>query len=312
MTDWVDLQVNGYGGVNFSNPGLSIEGIRDCSRLLKLQGTAGYLATVITVSWETYQKTLPVLARSIQLLRSDPECARIIGLHLEGPYISAVDGARGVHSKDLIRPPAIDDFDELMELSQSRIIIVTIAPELPGAIPLIRHAVDRGVIVSLGHTLAETKAINLAVDAGASLSTHLGNGLPLTIHRHMNPLWSQLAQPLLKPMIITDGHHLPEDFIRVVIGIKGFERTIVVSDSSPAAGLPPGEYDFFGVRAILDDRGKLAMPGTGFLAGSSSSLNDCMDFLKRKGFSESECLQLGRDNPTSLLSTAQHVNPLVE
>ena len=149
----------------------------------------------------------------------------LLGIHMEGPFISPEDGARGVHPREHIRPPSLSEFDEYYRLSQGRLRLLTLAPKLPGALDLVRHAVELGVAVSLGHTLTDSRAVWAAAEAGASLATHLGNGLPLSIPRHANPLWPLLACPsLCKALVITDGHHLPADFVRVVLAVKGAGR----------------------------------------------------------------------------------------
>jgi N-acetylglucosamine-6-phosphate deacetylase len=194
-------------------------------------------------------------------------------------------------------------FDELYTLAGKQLALLTLAPELPGASDLIRHARACGVTVSIGHTLADTRAIQAAIDAGATLSTHLGNGCPNYIHRHHNPLWPQLAAAGLSAMLITDGHHLPPELIAVAVAAKGPERVIVTSDSSPAAGCPPGEYTFFGTHALLEPSGRLRNLESDTLAGSSATMLDCMNFFASLGILDEPALwQVGRDNPLKILA----------
>lgn len=301
MNGWIDLQVNGFGGVNFSSPNLTLEEIRQACQNLFFRGTEGFLATVVTSSLETYHHVLPLLAKASEILSSEPACSRILGIHLEGPFISPLDGARGVHPQEHTQTPSIPLFGTFLELANHQVKLVTLAPELPGAIPFIRYATKENILVSLGHTLAGAACVQEAVDAGAKLSTHLGNGLPLMIHRHENPLWPQLANSNLHSMIIADGHHLPEEFVKVVIAIKGIDKMVVVSDSSPAAGLPSGSYNFFGMHSILDKNGRLYSPESGLLAGSSATMKDCMDWLSGIGISPKDEMKLGRENPIRLL-----------
>ncbi len=293
---WVDLQVNGYGGVDFSSPGLGVEQVLAAARALRERGTAAFCPTVVSAAQSTYRRVLPVLAEALE---EDPS---LPGIHLEGPFISAADGARGAHPAGNIRPPSLKEFDELYRLARGRVRLLTLAPELPGALELVRHAVELGVVVSIGHTLADSREVWAAAEAGARLATHLGNGLPLQIHRHANPLWPLLACPALKAMLITDGRHLPADFVRVVLAVKGAQGVIITSDSSPAAGLPPGEYTFFGAPARLEPDGTLHNPQTGLLAGSSAVLAGCMAWLSGLGLlSEAELALVGRENALQVL-----------
>jgi N-acetylglucosamine-6-phosphate deacetylase len=301
MLKTIDLQVNGFAGIDFSNPNLSIADIHHVSRLLHHKNIEAYLATVITSAWTTYQQVLPVISKAI----SQPgEGARIAGIHLEGPFISPEDGARGVHSRTHIRAPNLLEFDDLFELAEGKIRFLTLAPEIPGALELIHHAVTLGVHVAIGHTLADNHMIVRAVQAGARFSTHLGNGLPLTIHRHQNPLWSQLTNPELTALIIADGHHLPAEFVWTVLKCKGADKVIVTSDASPAAGLPPGSYEFFDLPVILEPGGRLYSLVSGMLAGSSATLMECAQWLHTIGINECVATKLLRDNALEVLKTS--------
>lgn len=272
----VDLQVNGYMGVDFSRADLTPEAVAKVCALLAERGTDAFLATVVTGPHEVYHHVLPVLAAAMEL----PACkGRLLGVHLEGPFISPEPGAVGAHRPACVLPPTVDVLDELLDLARGHVRLMTLAPEREGAVDVIRHAVARGVAVSLGHTLAGTAHVEAAVDAGATLSTHLGNGLPGQIDRHHNPLWPQLANAGLTAMLITDGHHIPPDFIRVVVAAKGAERIVVTSDSAPIAGLAPGVHTSLGIEVRLDEDGairNLEAPG---LAGSASSMAACVRHL---------------------------------
>ncbi len=299
LSGFIDLQVNGFGGVNFSSVELNEADIDSCTAALVARGTLAFCPTVITSAPEVYRHALPVLVRA---MRKPEGQARLLGIHLEGPFISPVVGAVGAHPPEHVRPPSLQAFDELYRLSEGRVALLTVAPELPGAIELIRHAAGLGVKVSIGHTLADERAVCAAVDAGARFSTHLGNGCPNMIHRHHNPIWSQLANMQLSAMIITDGHHLPPPIIAAFLAAKGIERVIVTSDVAPAAGCPPGEYFFFGARVLLEASGRLRSLESDNLAGSASTLLDCMNHLASLRLLSTEDLwRLGRDNPLSAL-----------
>ena len=312
LSGFVDLQVNGYAGVDFSSPDLTLAKVEETARTLYLRGTLAFCPTVITSPIEVYRQTLPVLVEAIRT-QSDSGSDRrslLCGIHLEGPFISPEEGAVGAHPRQHVRLPSLAFFDELAALADGQIALLTLAPELPGVLELVRHACALGVPVSIGHTLADIEAIKAAVDAGATLSTHLGNGCPNYIHRHHNPLWPQLAAPGLSAMLITDGHHLPPELITVALAAKGTGRVIITSDSSPAAGCPPGEYTFFGTHALLEPSGRLRNLDSDTLAGSSATLLDCMNVLAGLGLLDETALwQVGRDNPLKILGKSLSALP---
>ncbi len=301
---FVDLQVNGFGGINFSDASLTLEQVAAVSAALAKRGTLAFCPTVITSALDVYRRVLPVLAQAVRESRDWP--AWLPGIHLEGPFISPEDGAVGAHPRENVCMPSLEIFDELVELSEGAISLLTLAPELPGAIDLIRRAVRQGIVVSIGHTMAGAPDVRAAVEAGATLSTHLGNGCPNLLHRHHNPIWPQLAARELTAMLITDGHHLPAEMIAAMLHAKGPERVIVTSDAAPAAGLPPGEYAFFGTHVLLEPSGRLRNLERDTLAGSSATLLDCMNTLASlRLLSESELWRVGRDHPLEVLGKSQ-------
>ncbi len=304
LSGFVDLQVNGYAGVDFSSPDLTLSAVHETCFALYKRGTLAFCPTVITSSMQVYRKALPLLAEALraQSQSGSDRRSRLCGVHLEGPFISPEDGAVGAHPRRHVQAPSPALFDELYALAGGQVALLTLAPELPGALELIVHARARGVTVSIGHTLAGAEAIQAAVDAGATQSTHLGNGCPNYIHRHHNPLWPQLAAAGLSAMLITDGHHLPAELIAVALAAKGSGRVLITSDASPAAGCPPGEYTFFGTRALLEPSGRLRNLDSDSLAGSSATLLECMNHLASLGLLDAAALwQVGRDNPLRVL-----------
>lgn len=303
---FVDLQVNGCRGVDFSSPSLTAEDIRAAAAWLYGRGTLAFCPTVITADLAVYRHVLPLLARV--MAEQSRGTAQMLGIHLEGPFISPEDGAVGAHPREHTRLPSLALFNELYALAEEHVSLLTLAPELPGAVELIRRAIELGVVVGVGHTLAGASEIRAAVEAGASLSTHLGNGVPNLLHRHHNPLWPQIAEHALGAMLITDGHHLPPAFIRAVLAAKGPGKVIVTSDAAPAAGLPPGDYAFFGTRARLEPPapgaacGRLRNLERDTLAGSAAAMIDCMNFLAGlNALDEPDLWQVGRDNPLAIL-----------
>jgi len=295
----VDLQVNGFKGVHFSDPSLTRESfVLACRGVLDV-GTTAFLPTVITSPPEVYEHNLPIIAA---VVRSQEFRGRLLGIHLEGPFISAQDGARGAHDSQWITKPDVGYLEHLLEWADGRVKLLTIAAELQGAEDLARHASSRGIAVSLGHQMASEADLHKLVQAGAVSLTHLGNGVPAMLHRHVNPVWAGLANDDLSAMIISDGHHLPASVLKTIIRTKGAGRCVVVSDASSPAGLPPGEYEVLGHRHVLDENGRLYEPATGYLAGSSATMLKCMNHLASLDLvSPDELIAMGFHNPLGLV-----------
>lgn len=294
---YVDLQVNGYLGVDFSSPGLTVADVRRVTEALVARGTEAYCPTVITSPLATYRAVLPVLAAAM----AEPDLrGHLLGIHIEGPFIAPE--ARGAHRQSLIRKPDAALFDRWQDLAGGSIRLLTLAPEREGAAALIRHVVRRGVVVSLGHHLADKRAIDRAVEAGATCCTHLGNGIPNVLPRHPNPVWTQLADDRLTGLFITDGHHLPPEFVRVALRVKGLDHTIITSDSAPVAGLMPGVYNTLGTTVVLEKSGRLSVTHGASLAGSSATMAECVAWLRTwSGLNEGELRRIARTNPLRLL-----------
>lgn len=296
---FVDLQVNGYMGVDFSGSDLTKERfIFACKELIKA-GTILFLPTIISCSEEVYQQNLKLISDVIE--KTDLK-NHIPGIHLEGPFISDVDGARGAHDSKWIQKPDIKLLDQLVEWSGEKIKLLTTAADLKDSDKLCRHVVDLGITVSLGHHMAGEADLKKLAASGARSLTHLGNGVPRTINRHENPIWAGLANDDLTAMMITDGHHLPPSIIKVVLRTKGTANVIVVSDASPISGLPPGKYSTLGNDVILEESGRLYNPETGYLVGSSSTMIDCMNYLHSLNLlSKNELFEVGFFNPLRLI-----------
>jgi N-acetylglucosamine-6-phosphate deacetylase len=298
---WVDLQVNGYKGIDFSSADLTLQGIASVSSQLLQHGVIGYCPALISSPLEVYRHNLPLIAEASKSSGG----AQILGIHLEGPFISPDNGARGVHPKDFVILPSIELFEKFRSWSREKLALITLAPELEGAIKLIEHIVTKsGTVVSIGHHAAGKEIINAATEAGARAATHVGNGLPEMIHRHENPLWPILADDRLTGMFVTDGFHLPKEMVKVCLRAKGTLRFIVTSDLVHIAGNSPGTYDFHGIPVTLEANRYLHREGTTMLAGSASTMMDCMNFLaSTRETDEKDLLRIGFENPLKLLNT---------
>lgn len=271
----VDVQFNGWGGQEFSAADLTVEKVERIIEVLGPQGVTQFCPTVTTHSFDVLEHSMRTLAAACEA--SPTTARRVVGIHLEGPYLSPEDGPRGAHPREHCKPPDWDEFQRLQDAAGGRICILTLAPEWEGSPGFIRRAVDAGVLIAIGHTAAETDDILAAVDAGARLSTHLGNGAHGTIRRHPNYIWDQLAEDRLTASIIADGHHLPASVVKSFVRAKTPQRCILVSDVSGLAGLPPGRYD----RSLCDLEiladGKIVLAGQEqYLAGASRPLGMCV------------------------------------
>jgi len=268
LPGFFDLQVNGFGGIDFNAADLTADRVVEALERMRATGVTCCLPTLITSSFEQFAAAARVIARM-----SNPAIA---GIHMEGPYLSPKEGARGAHPPEHIAPATIEDFDRRQDAAAGRITLVTLAPEVPGALGLIEHLVAAGIRVAIGHSDASPDRIRDAVAAGATMSTHLGNGCAQTLPRHPNVIWEQLASDALIASFIVDGHHLPPSTVKALVRAKGPERSVLVTDAIAAAGCAPGRYRIGGVTCELGADGRVSLPGTPYLAGSGLKMDDAV------------------------------------
>ena len=309
---WFDLQVNGFAGVDPNAAGLTREALRSMTTRLHQEGVSRYLVTLISAPPEEMLAAAAAVARACA---GDAQLAHAIaGIHLEGPFISPHDGARGAHRVEAVCDADIALIEAIDAAAPKMIRLVTLAPEVPGALALIGALVARGIVVAIGHTLADAPTLRRAVEAGARLSTHLGNGVPTTLPRHPNVIWEQLAEDRLHASVIFDGHHLPRSVMRVIATVKGPERLILISDAVALARMPAGEYRAaIGGRVVLSAEGRLTLAGTPYLAGSASSLLDGVNTaLLQVGLSPAAALRAASATPRALLAIEDDDRTLVE
>jgi N-acetylglucosamine-6-phosphate deacetylase len=305
---FVDLQVNGFIGVDFSSEALTEEAFLHAGHALIARGTAAFLPTLITGPEAWLRRNLALI---VSALKKDATLARHVpGFHLEGPFISKEPGAVGAHDPTAVHAPDIALFDRLYTESEGRLRLLTLAAELAGSAELARHAVARGVAVSCGHQLAGSADLARLAAAGATSLTHLGNGMPNLVHRHNNPLLAGLAEERLKILFISDGHHLPPHVLWLLARAGGASRLIATSDASPAAGLPPGTYNVLGNPVVLEPDGKLHNPEKQCLVGSSATLLHCMNVLHGLGlFALEDLVRIGFHSPLALMGLASQDVP---
>jgi len=293
---FLDMQVNGFMGSDYSLEDLSEEHVKKIVRHLNRSGTTQHVPTIISSPRERIIRNLKVISKAIQ--NSEDIARSILGIHIEGPFISPADGPRGAHNAAYARPPDLNEFKEWQEAAEGRITIVTLAPEWEGALKFIEAITSMGVKAAIGHTAAPPDRIRAAVEAGARLSTHLGNASHPVIPRLKNYLWEQLAEDRLMAGIICDGFHLPKSVVQVFARTKGPDRLILVSDAAYLGGLKPGLYQWNNVEVQVFEDGHLGLSGTESLAGAAHLLDwDIPRFMEFTSYTLGETIPLCTQNP---------------
>lgn len=275
---FIDLQVNGYKGMDFNYKPLTPEEWKNIILSLAEVGVTEFLPTFITNSLEQLEANIAAAERALEQLGEYASFVR--GYHLEGPYLSMEDGPRGAHDARYVKAPDWDEFSRLQEAANGKIKLLTISPEWEESEAFIKKAVDSGVKVAIGHTAANTDQIEKAAASGASLSTHLGNGAHVQLPRHPNYIWDQLAQDNLYASVIADGHHLPKNVLKVFQKVKR-EKMFLISDSVALAGMPPGDYETaVGGQVTLTEDGRLHLKNEPrLLAGSAKNIWQGVQYL---------------------------------
>jgi N-acetylglucosamine-6-phosphate deacetylase len=309
---FIDNQVNGYAGVSFAFGGsdLTAEGVIKATQTLWKEGVTTYLPTLTTNHRDILIKNFGVLHKAMNM---EELSGSIPGFHLEGPFISPEDGFRGAHPAEFVKLPDLDEFLSYNEAAGGKILQVTLAPELDGALELIEYCTGKGIVVGLGHHNASAEVILAAIDRGAGIATHLGNGMANTVNRHRNPFWPQLSDDRLMISIIGDGFHLLPEQIRTFWKVKGTDNTIITSDVTSFAGLPPGEFTTSeGVTIELTADGMLRYPAQNVLYGSAAPITKGVGHvMKVTGCSLADAVHMASTNPARLygLSDRGEIRP---
>jgi len=296
---FIDLQVNGYLGSDVNSNAVDRDVVVALTQKMLATGVTTYLPTIVTASESRIVASLRAIAEA---RRTDPLVAHAIPYaHVEGPHISPEDGARGAHAREYVRPPSVAEFDRWQQACGDLVGMVTLSPHWDGALEYISALAGKEIVVSIGHSDATPAQIHAAADAGATLSTHLGNGLKSPLPRHPNLLWTQLAEDRLTACFIADGHHLPADTLKAMLRAKGIERSILVSDTVSLGGMPAGIYDadMLGGRVeVTADECVRSATGGRFLAGAYRVLPDGVAHVAgMDGFTLSDAVRMATENP---------------
>ncbi|MGC8476619.1 MAG: N-acetylglucosamine-6-phosphate deacetylase [Acetobacteraceae bacterium] len=296
----IDLQVNGYAGVDFNDAGLSAGALDRALAAMAADGVAICLPTLITAAPDALAARLGALDRAVAASRLGP--AMVPGYHLEGPFLNPAPGYAGCHDAWHMRAPDLALLAALEAPLARPVLLVTLAPELPGAMAMIRALAARRRLVGIGHTAADAATIDAAVAAGAVLSTHLGNALPSPQPKFASPLMAQLAEDRLTASFIADGIHIPPAALRVLLRAKA-GRAILVTDATAAAAAPPGAYRLGDLAIARDGDGKVTLPDSDRLAGSALTMAGALRNLVAWGLAtEAEARAMARDRPAALLA----------
>jgi N-acetylglucosamine-6-phosphate deacetylase len=305
----VDLQVNGFAGVDFNDAALTADALDHALQAMLLGGVTACLPTIITAGLDDMAARLAALDRAVADSRLGP--LMVPGYHLEGPFLSPAAGFAGCHPPAAMIAPAPTVVERLAAGLRRPVLLLTLAAELPGAEALIRWLVARGVVVAVGHSDAGAAVVERAAAAGARLSTHLGNGLPQTLLKLDNPLMAQLAEDRLAASFIADGIHVPVPALRAMVRAKGPGRAILVTDAVAAAGAPPGRYGFAGMTVEGAADGSVRLPGTRTLAGSALTLDAAVRNVAAWGIASADgAVAMASAAPAALLAPALHAHGL--
>ena len=296
---FIDLQVNGFAGVDFNSAHSSHESVAHAIRAIASTGVTRFFPTVITGAPEQMCEALRNLAEAREALEVGTSTLgrSMEAFHVEGPHISPEDAPRGAHPKEWVRPPDVDEFQRMQDAARGNIRMVTLAPEWPGAANYIERLTSDGIVCAIGHTGATASQICDAVSAGATMSTHLGNGAGSKM-RTEEFITAQLAEPRLAASFIADGHHLPDDFLQRALKTKGLDRSILVTDAVAPAMCAPGPYKLGVVDVTLREDGRVTLMDSERLAGSTLRMDRAIENAMRiAGLSLAQAITLATTNP---------------
>ena len=289
---FVDIHIHGAMGHDVMEP--SIDALDRISRFLAEGGVTGFLLTTYSISHEELMKTLHGLDK---VREHGTTGAQLLGVHLEGPYISK--HKRGAQHKSAIRNPDINELEEIIDRYGDMVKMVTLAPELDGVIEAIQFLKKRNIVVSAGHTEAKYDETMAAFDAGLSHGSHLFNGMKSFHHREPGVVGALLTDSRATVELIVDGIHLHPATLRLTVNAKGVRNSVLVSDCIKPAGLPDGEYFVNDSKVVMND-GICMLPDR-TLAGSIIRLNQAVQLMTKAGFTIAEAVQMASTNPARVL-----------
>jgi len=279
--------------------GASIEGLNGLSRFLAVGGVTSFLATAYSASQENILAATKAVAKAV---KGGSEGSKILGLHLEGPYVNPK--MAGAQSIAHIRPPNIDELEEIHRAAGRALRIVTLAPEMEGAVEAVAWLRSKGVVPSAGHTDATHAEMMAAVEAGLSHAAHLFNRMRPLHHREPGAVGAALADDRVSVGLVADGFHLHPSTLRLAARAKGSRRTALVSDAISAAGLPNGEYRL-GVEKVRVEGGRSLLE-SGALAGSTIRLCDAVRYaVETAGLPVTDAIEMASSTPARIIGVEE-------
>ncbi len=302
---FLDIHIHGAAGHDVMNA--TPAELSTMQRFLATRGTAHYLPTTVTASVDDTLRALESLANAIG--RPTPGDEAIpVGIHLEGPFLS--HAKRGAHPGNLLQRPSIELFDRFQQAARGHIRLLTLAPELPGATELIRHATQSGVRISLGHTNATAAEADAGLAAGASSATHTFNAMRPLDHRDPGVLGTVLDTPSLYSELICDGIHVAPPLVRLWLRLKA-DHAILVSDGMSATGMPDGQYQLGPLAVTVRNRRCSLTDSPETLAGSVLTLDQAVANLQQfTGCSLEIAVRCASNHPAALLGLADSIGSL--
>lgn len=299
----VDLQVNGFSGIDFNVESISSEDMDTALYSMLRTGVTCCLPTFITASFEVLEKRFLALDAAISQSKLGP--MMVPGYHLEGPFLNPGDGYAGCHPPQDMRAASIKFVEELESKLDRPILYVTVAPEQDDTIEFIEWAVSKGKIVGAGHTGMSYDVLQKAMAAGIHMTTHLGNGAPQMLPKLDNVILNQLAEDDLKASFIADGFHIPKNILKMFIRTKTIDQSILVTDAVTCTGAEPGIYKVAGMEVELSEEGFVQVPGSKYLAGAALMMHNAVkNVVNWDIVSFEEAIQMASANPLALLMPA--------
>jgi N-acetylglucosamine-6-phosphate deacetylase len=258
---YVDIHIHGGAGVDLMRAPASE--LPRLGKFLSTHGVTGYFPTTVAAPIDSICSALDRLAGAIEAASPVADGARPLGIHLEGPYLS--HKRRGVHPPENLIEPTLENFERLWQAARGHLRVITIAPELPGAMEVIAEAARRKVCVSIGHSDSDLPTAHAAVDAGARHATHTFNAMHPLDHREPGIVAEVLTNDRLSADMIVDGIHVAPQVVQIFLETKGRERAVLITDAIMATGMPDGHYQLGPIEVDVKD-GKCTSNGS--LAGS--------------------------------------------
>jgi len=301
----VDIQVNGYQGIEITADGLTVEALAACEETLAARGTTRWCPTVTTQDPALIRRVLATIHQAI----GKGALKRVLCIHMEANYISPVEGYRGAHIPEYISEPDLEEYESWQKAAGGRIGYFSTAPEIKGGVDFVRYLASKGVLVALAHHNAPYEVVAAAVDAGARLSTHLFNGCAADLNRHHNPVLIQLAEDRLWASFIPDGHHVPYHVLKTGLRAKGLQRSVFTSDLTSLGGKPEGSYTVEGMQVEVKNGGAF-LKGTPYLYGAWANLAQGIERATAAGVvTPAEAIRLASTNPARLMGVADGLEP---